>query len=326
LRSASQTRILAKLTDLDYERIAKSIEKFLQGYIQNAKANGVVIGLSGGLDSAVVAALCTRALGKGNVLGIIIPSSSTPAKDIEDAQEHAKILGIKHMTVNVEPIVEKYTQAFSSIVLPEEGEEEKEELSRVARGNLVARARMSVLYYHAYLEKRLVVGTSDKSELYIGYFTKFGDGGADVVPISFLYKTQVRALGRYLGIPTAILQKKSSPHLWADHTAEDEIGISYEDVDSILYMLVDRKATAAKAASALGLQIDKVKRVETMIRKSAHKRAMPVAPTSLDVIANIAKMPRKTTMTTIMVKKKNNEKERREKRKSRTKNEKNLYK
>ncbi|UVS68216.1 NAD+ synthase [Nitrososphaera viennensis] len=271
--SSPESRVLARLTGGGFDRAktAKSIEKFIAGYVKAARAEGgVVVGLSGGLDSAVVAALCARALGgSGRVLGLILPGASTPNEDVEDAAAHARELGIEHQTINIEPIVERCMQVLPDID------------NKVARGNLTARVRMSVLYYHAYVGRRLVAGTSDKSEISIGYFTKFGDGGADMIPIAGLYKTQVRELGRYLKVPGAILQKKSSPRLWADHTAEDEIGMSYETIDPILYMLVDRKKTAKEAAAALGVPIDTVKRVQAMVVKSAHKRAMPAAPPRL---------------------------------------------
>ncbi len=265
--------MLARLTGrLDRTKTARSIERFIAGYVKSARAEGgVVMGLSGGLDSAVVVALCTRALGAGRVLGLILPGASTPNEDVEDAAAHARKLGIEHQTINIEPIVERYMQVLS----------DGANNDKVARGNLTARVRMSVLYYHTYIDgsrKRLVVGTSDKSEISIGYFTKFGDGGADITPIADLYKTQVRELGRYLKVPDAILQKKSSPRLWANHTAEDEIGISYESIDPILYMLMDRKKTAKETAAELGVPVDRVKRVQEMIAKSAHKRAMPAAP------------------------------------------------
>lgn len=271
--------MLARLTGcLDRTKTARSIEKFIAGYVKAARAEGgVVLGLSGGLDSAVVAALCTRALGAARVLGLILPGASTPNEDVKDAAAHARQLGIDHHTINIEPIVERYMQ-----VLSDGGNYNNNNNIKVARGNLTARVRMSVLYYRAYADdsnrRRLVAGTSDKSEISIGYFTKFGDGGADMTPIAGLYKTQVRELGRYLKVPDAILKKKSSPRLWPDHTAEDEIGISYDAIDPILYMLVDRKKTAKEAAAELGVPINRVKRVQEMAAKSAHKRATPAAP------------------------------------------------
>jgi NAD+ synthase len=263
--------VLARLAGgFDRAKTAKSIERFIADYVKAARADGgVVMGLSGGLDSAVVAALCAKALGGSRVLGLILPGASTPNEDVEDAAAHARVLGIEHQTFNIEPIVERYMQFLPG------GDNDN---NKVARGNLTARTRMSVLYHHAYVGRRLVAGTSDKSEISIGYFTKFGDGGADITPIAGLYKTQVRELGRYLKVPNAILQKKSSPRLWADHTAEDEIGMGYETLDPILYMLLDRKKTAQEAAAALGVPVDRVKRVQAMVAKSAHKRAMPAAP------------------------------------------------
>jgi NAD+ synthase len=259
--------VLARLTSFGNAKTAKNIERFIASYVKAAQAEGgIVMGLSGGLDSAVVAALCTRALGKSRVLALILPSVSTPNEDVEDATMYAKTLDIKHLVFNIEPIVKGYMK-----FLPESD-------NKIARGNLIARTRMSVLYYYAYIGKRLVAGTSDKSEISIGYFTKFGDGGADMIPIAGLYKTQVKELGRYVKVPDSILEKKSSPRLWARHVAEDEIGMSYETLDPILYMLIDRKKTAKEVAAALAEPVARVKGVQQMIANSAHKRAMPAAP------------------------------------------------
>jgi NAD+ synthase len=261
------SQALAKLTRTGNAKTAKKIERFIASYVKAAHAEGgIVMGLSGGLDSAVVAALCARALGKSRVLALILPSISTPSEDVEDAMTYAKTLDIKHLTLDIEPIVERYMK-----FLPRSD-------SKIALGNLTARIRMSVLYYYAYIGKRLVAGTSDKSEVSIGYFTKFGDGGADMIPIAGLYKTQVRELGRYLKVPDAILEKKSSPRLWAGHAAEDEIGMSYEILDPILYMLIDRRKTTKETAAALAQPLVRVKGVQKMIANSAHKRAGPAAP------------------------------------------------
>lgn len=150
------SKLASKLASFDRAKAAKRIEKFIASYVKRASAKGVVIGLSGGLDSAVVAALCFRALGNMKVLGLILPSAATPTQDIEDAIAHARELGIEYKVIDIEPIIEKYMMA-----LPD---------SKVARGNLTARVRMSILYHHAYVRQSLVVGTSDRSELMIGYF------------------------------------------------------------------------------------------------------------------------------------------------------------
>jgi NAD+ synthase len=139
----------------------------------------------------------------------------------------------------------------------------------------MARIRMNILYYYANIKGYIVGGTSDKSELQIGYFTKWGDGAADILPIADLYKTQVRALAKYLGIPRAIVEKKSSPRLWLNHLAEDEIGLGYETIDPILYLLVDRKLKPREVAKKLGTPAKKIDKVYGMIETSLHKRNMP---------------------------------------------------
>jgi NAD+ synthase len=251
------------LASFDRARAARRIEKFIAGYLRSASAKGVVIGLSGGLDSAAVAALCARALGSEKVFGLVLPSASTPAQDTGDAVAHAKELGIEYKIIDIEPMIEK-----CMATLPD---------NKVARGNLAARMRMIILYHYAYVRQGLVAGTSDRSELMIGYFTKYGDGGADLLPIAGLYKTQVRALGSYLKLPKAILQKKSGPRLWADHTAEGELGMGYETIDPLLMILVDRKKTPRQAASTLGVPLGHAAKAQEMVKKSAHKRIMPPA-------------------------------------------------
>jgi len=250
--------VLAKLMALDFDKTSNRIQEFIAGYVRDASAEGIVIGLSGGLDSSVAAKLCVKALGKGNVLGLVLPSKETPLQDVKDAKALARELGIRSRSIGIEPIVGKFMQ-----VLPNE---------KKAKGNLMARIRMSMLYHQAYIEKGLVIGTSDKSEFFIGYYTKFGDGGADLLPIADLYKTQVRALGAFLGVPKAILQKKSSPALWKGHLAEKEIGMQYEELDPILHLLVDKKMDSKKVAEKLSINVAKVEKVQDMIKGSSHKR------------------------------------------------------
>lgn len=257
---SARSSVLAKLIDLDFEKISNQIQGFVASYVKDASAQGVVIGLSGGLDSSVAVKLCVKALGKEKVFGLILPSKATHLQDIRDASSLARALGIQSKTIDIQPIVNKFME-----VMPDE---------KKSRGNLMARIRMSILYHHAYMERKLVVGTSDKSEFNIGYFTKYGDGGADLLPIADLYKTQVRALGAFLEVPKAILQKKSSPALWKGHLAEKEIGIEYEVLDPILHLLVDKRMDAKEAARELDISLATVKKVQTMISSTSHKRAM----------------------------------------------------
>jgi NAD+ synthase len=240
--------------------VARKIQRFISGYVSNSSAKGVVIGLSGGLDSSVVLKLCVDATGAEKILGLIMPSSSTPNEDIKDAIDLAQSLGVKCEVIDLIPIIEKYTHS-----LPEDTR---------ARGNLMARIRMNILYYHAAIHGYLVVGTSDKSERKIGFFTKFGDGAADILPIADLYKTQVRDLARFLKIPQAIIEKKSSPRLWDNHLAEDEIGMTYETIDPILQLL-EKQKKPQEIAKKLKVSLSEVNKVKEMVEKSEHKRDLP---------------------------------------------------
>jgi NAD+ synthase len=258
IHSTVKPNTLEELLGQDYKKISNKIEKFISAYISKSSAKGLVIGLSGGLDSSVVLKLSVNALGRSNVLGLVMPSDITPGEDTTHAIDLAKELRIRYHIIDIHPIVQKFEE-----VLPENKE---------ARGNLMARIRMSILYYYAGVNRYLVAGTSDKSEVQIGYFSKFGDGAADIMPIAVLYKTQVRALARYLGVPAVIVQKKSSPRLWENHLAEEEIGMDYEIIDQILHLLVDKKISPRDVIRNLGVSTKHVNKVKGMIEKNLHKR------------------------------------------------------
>ncbi len=245
----------------DFDRITKKIERFISSYLAKSSAKGLVIGLSGGLDSSVVLQLSVNAVGPDRVLGLIMPSSATPRQDIRDAIDLAEALKVRFQVIDLDPIIEKYAQ-----ILPED---------KKARGNLMARIRMNILYYHAAINCYLVTGTSDNSERKIGFFTKAGDGAADILPIADLYKTQVRALAAYLKLPAAIIEKKSSPRLWEGHLAEEEIGMDYETIDPILKLLVDGRKKPKQVARKLKVPLKDVLRVKEMVDKSTHKRNPP---------------------------------------------------
>ncbi|MEM4416688.1 MAG: NAD+ synthase [Nitrososphaerota archaeon] len=203
------------LTDLDYKSVEKGLVSFISDYVERAGAEGVVVGLSGGVDSSVVATLCVRAVSRERVLGLIMPAGFTPAEDVEDARWLASWLQIRHKIIPIDPIVSAYaSQLGVDIERPD---------SRLAYANLRARIRMSILYFHANLLNYLVAGTGDKSEILIGYFTKYGDGGVDFLPLAGLYKTQLRQLAKSLGLPDRIAFKPSSPQLYPGHKAVDEI-------------------------------------------------------------------------------------------------------
>ena len=147
-----------------------------------------------------------------------------------------------------------------------------------ALGNLRARIRMNILYYYANLKNLVTLGSSDKSEFNIGYFTKFGDGAADVLPIVSLYKTQVREIAKYLQVPINVISKKSSPHLWKDHEAENEIGVSYEEIDSILYCLFEKKLSVEETEKITLIEKSKIQKIQELNSKSEHKRLLAQKP------------------------------------------------
>ena len=260
-------RKLETTNNADLARVSRKIERFISGYLSKSSAKGLVIGLSGGLDSSVVLKLAVNALSPSRVLGIIMPSDATPKEDTNHASELAKSLGIKYNLIDINPIIEKY-----EALLPDD---------KKARGNLTARIRMNLLYYHAGVNGYLVVGTSDKSEVDLGYYTKFGDGAADIMPIASLYKTQVRSLAGFLNIPVVIIEKRSSPRLWDNHLAEEELGMDYETIDQILYLLNDRKeARSSIVAKKLGISTATVNKVKDMVEKGLHKRRLAPTPSA----------------------------------------------
>ena len=241
------------------------VRSFIRHHVSASGRRGVVLGLSGGVDSAVVAKLCVDAIGPARVLALNLPEGDGGA-DLEDARSWAKTLGIEFRVIDIAPIVAEL-----------EEELEAARADRVSRGNLRPRVRMTLLYYVANRDGRLVMGTGNKSELAVGYFTKWGDGGADFLPIGDLYKTQVRAMATHLGVPERIVRKTPSAGLWAGQTDEAELGISYEELDCILLgieLQMDSRTIAEKA----GVLLESVERIEAMVSASVHKRKMPLIP------------------------------------------------
>jgi NAD+ synthase len=254
-------KILEEIQNQDYSMVHKDIERFLGQSIAKSNADGLVFGLSGGIDSAVIAHICARSF-KDKTLALIMPDSKiTPKDETEDALHIVDSLALDYKLIDIGLI---HSQ-FANILEPNER----------ALGNLRARIRAGILYYYANLRNHLVIGSSDKSEQLIGYFTKFGDGSADILPIASLYKTQVRKLARHLGVKESIIAKKSSPNLWHGHIAEDEIGASYEEIDSILYCIVDKSMTLEETQNVTEIQIEKIEKIYQLYKKSEHKRMMP---------------------------------------------------
>ena len=249
--------IINEIKNQDYASITETIEKFLSEQIEKQHAKGVILGLSGGIDSAVLAYICKRKL-KEKTLAIIMPDTSITPAETEDALKMISLTGIEHKLIDIKPIVNEYTMYL--------------EPNKKSRGNLRARVRTNILYYYANSKNYLVLGSSDKSEHLIGYFTKFGDGAADLTPIISLYKLQIREIAKYLGVPDNIISKKSSPHLWGDHEAEEELGVSYEEIDSILYCLVEKKLSVDETVKITQIEKSTIEKIYELNRNSEHKR------------------------------------------------------
>jgi NAD+ synthase len=220
-----------------------------------------ILGLSGGLDSTVCAYLAVSALGPRHVLGLIMPYGDSFPAEVRDAEKVGRILRIRTRTIDIAPQVDPYFAAHPTA-------------SHILRGNKMARERMSILYDFSAREKALILGTSNKTELLIGYGTIHGDMASAINPMGDLYKTQVRQLARRLGVPAAILKKVPTAGLWSGQTDEQEIGLSYAELDEILENLVEKRKSVREMVQS-GFKPETVKRVTEMIRNSEFKRKLP---------------------------------------------------
>ncbi|MEW6621756.1 MAG: NAD(+) synthase [Bacillota bacterium] len=235
------------------EEVAIYLENWIKTKVADAGAKGGVIGISGGMDSAVVAALVKRAY-PDNTLGVIMPCHSNP-KDAEYARLVTDILNIDFVEVDLTPV---FDTLINSLNLREN------QMSSMAVANIKPRLRMTTLYYYAGLKNYLVVGTGNKSELLTGYFTKYGDGGVDIEPLGNMLKCQVYQLAKHLNIPEAIIQRAPTAGLWTDQTDEEEMGITYRELDKYL--------STQEGPQQVADIVDK------LFAKSKHKREMPAVP------------------------------------------------
>ncbi len=235
------------------------IVKFIRDQAKAAGAKGAVLGLSGGLDSATVAFLAVRALGPDRVFALLLPEAKVTSRDdLEDARKVASILKIETKEIEISKILDCYSE-----VLP------MAEAPPLVNGNLKARVRMTILYWHANLLGRLVLGTGNKTEILLGYSTKFGDAAADIFPIAGLYKDEVRDLAKHLGVPNRIIEKAPTAGLWPGQTDEEELGICYDDANAIL-----RGMEAGRCREDLAAEFGpgKVELIEGRVERGRHKR------------------------------------------------------
>lgn len=258
------------LPPVNPEKIVETISNFIKSVINESKTEGLVVGLSGGLDSSTVAYISAGTVDKDKILGLIMPSKTTAPEDVEDALSVADNLAIESEIIPIDGLIEPFGNLCVHSASPY--------YNQLANANLKARIRMMILYYHANSMNRLVVGTGNRSELLVGYFTKYGDGGVDILPLGDLYKTDVKKVAAYLNIPEKILNKAPTAGLWSGQTDEDELGIKYELLDQLLHLLVDKELNNHHVAERLEIPEEEVLRIETMIKSAEHKLTPPPLP------------------------------------------------
>lgn len=247
---------------LNMKIVEELLVRFLRDEIQKAGFTKAVVGLSGGVDSAVSATLAARALGKRNVVGVLLPYKSSNPQSLKDAMLVGKKLGIRAVTVSISEMVDVYCEAHKV-------------KDRMRKGNIMARMRMIVLYDVSVKERALVVGTSNKTEIMLGYGTLFGDTACALNPLGDLYKTQIWQLAEALKIPDRIVKKAPSADLWIGQTDEGEMGLEYRKADRLLYYMIDERRSDEELQRR-GFDRRFVKKVRTMVQKNQFKRRPPV--------------------------------------------------
>jgi len=246
---------------IDPARETDHITSFIRSELEGAGLAKTVVGLSGGLDSTVVAFLCARAVGKDDVLGLVMPYRTSSLENTSDARHVAELLGVRCETIDITPAADALREMLATD-------------DRIRMGNILARTRMVVLYDRSAAHGALVAGTGNRTEAMLGYTTLHGDSACGFQPIAHLYKCQVRQLGAYLRVPERILTKPPSADLWEGQTDEGELGFSYDDADWLLFNMLD-KGKSDNRLEAMGFEPDFVARVRALIATSEFKRRMP---------------------------------------------------
>jgi len=264
---ASEPEFLTDRDDL--ESIRAETVAFIKDRVTSAGARGVVVGMSGGIDSTLTAHLAVQALGSERVLGLGLPAHQSN-DNAQEARTMAEGLGIEFREVDLRPLVDLFEDHVAPAVAPSGG--------RRAVGNVAARLRMCCLYYAANARSYLVCGTANRSELLLGYFTKYGDGGADLFPLGDLYKTEVQALAQHVGVPRRIIAKDPTADLWAGQTDAEDLGARYADIDPVLRRIVDRSDRVEDVVADLDVDPETAETVAQRYVDSLHKRALPPTP------------------------------------------------
>jgi NAD+ synthase len=258
----SQTVSAADALSIDTDVVTEILVGFIRDEVGKVGFDRVVLGLSGGVDSALVAALAVRALGSEGVVPVLMPYRSSSPESEGDARTVSTQLGLEPLVVDISPQVDAYFERFP-------------DADRGRRGNKMARERMSILYDMSWAHRALVIGTSNKTELLLGYGTIFGDMASALNPIGDLYKTQVFAMARALGLPQRVVEKAPSADLWEGQSDEQELGFQYAVVDTLLYHLVDERLTRDELRN-LGFDDAFVDQVSRRLRDNQYKRRLPI--------------------------------------------------
>lgn len=256
----SPTHILPRL-DIDAALTERILTGFIKDQIGKAGLSKAVMGLSGGIDSALSAYLSAKALGAENVLVVRMPYKTSSPESMSDAQQIIDDLGLPTKTVEITDMVDPLIERFP-------------DMSNVRKGNIMARMRMIVLYDQSVEWGGLVMGTSNKTEFLLGYSTIYGDSGVAMQPIADLYKYQVRQLAGHIGVPRTVITKAPSADLWEGQTDEQELGFTYDDADQVLYLLVDERYTVEEVADE-GFPRDFVENIWRRVKANHYKRTMP---------------------------------------------------
>lgn len=247
---------------LNMELTEKILVNFIREEVRSAGFEKVVLGLSGGIDSAIVAFLAVKALGPENVLGIMMPYKSSSRESLEDAKRVVEVTGMRVKKIEITDMLDAY---FAK----------EPDISDLRKGNKMARERMTILYDYSAKEKSLVLGTSNKTEILLGYSTQWGDSASAINPIGDLLKTQIWELSEYMGVPKEVIEKKPSADLWEGQSDEDELGFSYFLADEIINLLVDERYTKEEILE-MGYSEKTIDSILWRIKTNQYKRKLPL--------------------------------------------------